>query len=111
MTDITLNGDVSKVSGNVIFSRGPSLLNGYVTVGSISGGVQLSSGPVVHTTVKNLSGNAIIWVGGAGLLSGQGYILYGGEQTPEIRVDNLNDIYTFAMTSGQIVSYISVSEV
>lgn len=111
MVDVDIKGIISKISGEVVYSRGPSLLAGYVSIGSISGGVQISSGPIIHVSVKNLSGNTIAWAGGAGVNSGAGFILFGGEITPEIRVDNLNDIYAFAQTSGQIVSYIAVSEV
>lgn len=74
---------------------------------SLSGGVVLSSGNVAVAVVRNLSGNADMWVGGSGSrpFSGFGFVLHGGDGlTMSIR--NFNQLYLFANTSGQLISYI-----
>ena len=104
----SMSGNTVQISGQIV-SVGPSLLAGYTTIGSISGGTQLSSGPIIQSTVKNISGNATMWVGPSGIDSGIGYILLANDTTPELRVNNLNNIFVFAETSGQNVSFIAVT--
>ena len=105
---INISGNIVQISGQVV-NTGPSLIAGYTAVGSISGGTQLSSGPIIQSTVKNISGNSTMWVGPSGINSGMGYILLVNDTTPELRVNNLNNIFVFAETSGQYVSFIAVT--
>lgn len=77
---------------------------------SLSGGVVLSSGKVGNAVIRNMSGNADMYVGGSGSrpFSGFGFNLHGGDGLT-LRIGNFNQIYVFAATSGQLVSYIGTA--
>lgn len=114
----SVSGNVVLISGQVVSISGqfvntiansfvPTLIrNGYTQITDTSGGVQLSSGVVIFTTVENIPGNDPIWIGGIGVNSGTGYLLVAGN-CKDINIDNLNKIYLFATTSGQSVSWLA----
>lgn len=96
------------------FEVGSSLMAGGVTqVNELSGGAFLGSGAVFSVLVRNLSGNAPIWIGGTSgtnmPVSGRGLILYGGEPPVEIKVNSVDDIRV-AGTSGQLVSWVGLQK-
>ena len=72
-------------------------------------GMELSSGVVVHVTVKNINTSGDIWIGPPGVNSGTGYLLEIGEDQP-IDVDNLNKVYVHPELSGDFVSYLGEVE-
>jgi len=102
----SVSGQTVKVSGEAMVSIAPSLLrHGFTTIGSISGGNQLSSGVVVTVKVKNISGNAVMYIGGGAVVnSGVGFMLEAGE-TDTMDINNLNAIYLYAVTSGQRINW------
>ena len=103
---VNISGQTVKVSGEAMVSIAPSLLrHGFTTIGSISGGNQLSSGVVVTVKVKNISGNAVMYIGGGAVVnSGVGFMLEAGE-TDTMDINNLNAIYLYAVTSGQRINW------
>ena len=98
-------------SGDNFKEFGSSLLNGGSTViTSLSGGTALASGSVFKVTVRSISGNNVMWIGGTGSnapFSGSGLILYGGEAYTA-PVNNPASIQIFAATSGQRIHYIGM---
>ena len=107
---VSISGQPLAVSGANFKEFGTSVLTGAVlTVTSNSGGVSLGSGAVFKAFIKNRSGNNTVYVGGNSNNnypnSGIGFELLGGETTPALAVDNLNDVRLFAVASGNIVSY------
>ena len=118
---VSISGQVVNVSGNVVNTSG----NAFVEFGtvlrlntsgtictSLSGGTELHSGIVFAVNLRNLSGNAPIYVGGTGSespFSGKGMLLFSNE-SQEYRVDNFNRIRVFATTSGQRVRAIAVGQ-
>jgi len=98
------------VSGNIVRIVGNTLLAGYVQIPSIAGGAAISSGIVIQTVVKNLSGNNTMWIGPSGVNSGIGYILLAGETTPDLKTNNLANVFAYAFTSGQNLSYIATNQ-
>lgn len=109
---VTVSGNVVNTSGNVNFDFGTVIRTTSGTiVTSLSGGTELGSGIVINVTVRNLSGNGPMYIGGTGTeapFSGKGMILFGNEsQTYDI--DNFNKIRLFANTSGQRVRVIGVA--
>lgn len=102
---VKISGETVKISGEAIVTIAPSLIRqGYTPIGSLSGGTHLSSGEVVSVKVSNLSGNANMWLGGATVNSGDGLELL-AEGYDEFDIDNLNAVYLYAFTSGQLVSW------
>lgn len=76
-----------------------------------SGGTIIGAVRTIHgLVVKNLSGNAPVYVGGIGTnapFSGKGYILMGNEER-EFRVQSASGVKVFATVSGQLISYYGV---
>ena len=104
---VLISGQVVQISGQFVSSLAPALLrNGYSRIGSIGGGIQLSSGVIISVTLESIPGNDPMWVGGSGVNSGTGYLLVGGN-CKDINIDNLNKVYLFAQTSGQFVSWLA----
>jgi hypothetical protein len=110
---VTVSGNVVNTSGQINYDFGTTLRTTSGTiVTSLSGGTELGSGIVLNVTVRNLSGNNVMYVGGASgtghePFSGKGMLLFGNEsQTFEI--DNFNKVRLFANTSGQRVRCIGV---
>jgi len=100
----------AKVSGETVsVGPGPSISALMRQVSSSSGGVVLHSGAILSVTVKNLAGQADMYIGGANTrpYSGSGFCLYSGEGVT-MDVDGLDDVYVFACTSGQRVSWIAL---
>lgn len=116
---VSVSGQAVTVSGNVVNTSG-MVNNDYGTVirttsgtiiTSLSGGTELGSGVVINLTVRNLSGNAPMYIGGTGSeapFSGKGMILFGNE-SQVFDIDNFNKIRLFANTSGQRVRVIGVA--
>lgn len=76
-------------------------------VPSLSGGVALQSGDLYVITLRNLSGNNEMYVGGSGAypFSGVGFPLGGGDAVT-LSVTNANLVSVFAVTSGQRIGWI-----
>lgn len=72
-----------------------------------SGGTALQSGDLYVITVRNVSGNADMYVGGSGAkpFSGFGFVLCGGDALT-MSITNANLVYVYATTSGQFVKWI-----
>jgi len=110
------SGTKVKVSGEVLKVIAPSaLLADYVQITDQSGGTELASGAIVHVTVTNINESGHVWVGPAGILSGDGYLLEAMGHRPALAsigmdVDNLNKVYVFAEMSGDYVSYLAEVE-
>ena len=81
-----------------------------------SGGTQLGNVQVIHgVTIKNLSGNGPVWVGGIGAnapFADTGFPLQapmsGNETQIYLQVQSLSGVRVYANTSGQFVSWIGV---
>lgn len=107
---------VENVSGQVLnvsvsgLSSVPTLLrNGYTSIGSISGGVIISSGTIIRVSLQNIPGNDIVWLGATGVNSGTGYLLVAGNEK-QINIDNLNKVCVYAQTSGEYICYLAETE-
>lgn len=72
-----------------------------------SGGTALQSGDLYVITVRNVSGNNDMYIGGSGAkpFSGFGFVLCGGDALT-MSITNANLIYIYATTSGQFVKWI-----
>lgn len=93
-----------------IIVRGRPLLQ----LNSLSGGVQLLSGAIASVTLKNLTGNGDVYVGGSGTgnapYSGYGFLLAGGEGI-SLGLRNFTQVSLFAANSGDFVTYFGVATV
>jgi hypothetical protein len=110
---VSTSGNVVNISGNNITEFGSSLRTAAaVIVTSASGGVELSSGVILHALVRGLNVNSgALYLGGTGTnapFSGQGLVLAPADPPVMIRVDNLNDVRVFAQASGDRVSFTGV---
>ena len=107
-----VSGNVVNTSGNVNYDFGTIIRTTSGTiVTSLSGGTELGSGVVINLTVRNISGNAPMYIGGTGSeapFSGKGMILFGNE-SQTFDIDNFNKIRLFANTSGQRARVIGVA--
>lgn len=102
---INISGQTVNISGQLVGSLSPTLLrNGYSRIGSTD--TQLSSGVIIFVTVEGIPGNDPMWIGSIGINSGTGYLLVAGNNK-DISIDNLNKVYLFATTSGQMVSWLA----
>jgi len=72
-----------------------------------SGGTALQSGDLYVITVRNVSGNNDIYVGGSGSYpySGFGFVLCGGDALT-MSITNANLVYLYATVSGQFVKWL-----
>ena len=106
---VTVSGNAINTSGNVNYNYGTVIRTTSGTIAtSLSGGTELGSGITNKFTIRNLSGNAPVYIGGTGSeapFSGKGMILFGNE-SQEFEVDNFNRMRVFAVTSGQRVRVI-----
>lgn len=101
-----MSGSVSTTQGALTLMRGRALL----AITSNSGGVQLTSGDCSSMVLKNLVGNADMYVGGSGIeapFSGNGFPLGGGEAVT-MTLSNFNAVRVFASNSGQFVGYFGI---
>ena len=106
--DVPVTGGpiIAKVSGETVDIVTPTTIQqGYKIVAAAA--TQLGSGVIKTVTIRNLSGNDVMWVGGSTVNSGSGYILFANEGI-SIDIDNLNKVYLYANTSGQYVAWIAV---
>lgn len=94
-------------TGPIKIETPTGILAGYTQIASLSGGVAIGSAEVVSVLIKNLSGNASMWIGPTGVNSGAGLILLAGEAV-SMDIDNLNKIYAYAETSGQYISWMGI---
>jgi hypothetical protein len=84
-----------------------TVLSGQFTlVGAASPLVAVAT-PVKSVTIENVSTNAVVWVGSAGVTPLTGYGLRPGA-TVSMDIDDLNKVYVIG-TVGQVVSYIAVN--
>ena len=63
--------------------------------------------PIKSVTIENVSTNAVVWVGPAGVTALTGYGLRPGA-TVSMDIDDLNKVYVIG-TVGNVVSYIAVN--
>lgn len=72
-----------------------------------SGGTALQSGDLYVITVRNVSGNNDMYIGGSGALpySGFGFVLCGGDAIT-MSITNANLVYVYATVSGQFVKWL-----
>lgn len=104
---VQISGEAVTISGNIVSMLAPTLLrNNCTQITSFSGGTQLSSGVIVFVQVQNQIGNDPMYIGGVGINSGKGPALVAGQIIP-ISINNLNNVYLNATTSGQFVCYIA----
>lgn len=119
-----LSGSITTTSGQGVLISGQtvdigtptSVLIQKVTIGSISGGIQLTSGITVSATVKAASWNSgDIYLGGSNLAAG--YRPYSGvgmqldaSEALSADIDNFNRMYAFASWSGDQVLVIGVAK-
>lgn len=111
---VNVSGNVVNTSGNSAFEYGTAIRTNVPTViASLSGGTELSSGVVFSVTIRNASGNAPMWIGGATGTdvpnSGKGMILFGNE-SQTYKLDNFNKVRAFARTSGQLLYFTGVDK-
>ena len=101
---------LAEVSGAVVRTPAPTILRaGYHQITSNSGGTAMVSGTVVTLSVRSLPGNADMWLGPAGINSGDGYLLQSGE-IHDMEINNMNTLYLFAALSGESISYFGEDE-
>jgi len=116
-TITTASGLGVLISGQTVDIGTPtSVLIQKVTIGAISGGIQLTSGITVAATVKAASWNSgDIYLGGSNLAAG--YRPYSGvgmqldsSEAINVDIDNFNRMYAFASWSGDQVLVIGVAK-
>lgn len=90
-------------------SVGTVEISNIVTPTASSGGSVLGSGAVTTVVIKNLSGNADIWIGSSGIgkqpYSGYGFSL-ADQEAITIEINQLNSLYVCANVSGEAVSFV-----
>lgn len=115
----SISGNAVSISGNILNISGvtPNAatqirigLSGTAVQSGIpntSGGTALQSGDLYVITVRNVSGNNDMYVGGSGArpFSGFGFVLCGGDAVT-MSITNANLVYVFATTSGQFIKWI-----
>lgn len=74
---------------------------------NLSGGTALQSGDLYIITVRNVSGNSDMYIGGSGSkpFSGFGFVLCGGDAVT-MSITNANLVYVYPTVSGQFVKWI-----
>lgn len=100
---MTSGYDVGQSTNASIILAQPMLM-----ISSASGGTQLPNQACNEVTVQNITGNALMFIGGISdqaPFSGKGYQLYGGNSLQR-RIDNFNKISACATTSGQLLCVI-----
>jgi len=102
------SGEIHILSGNVNIDTPSTIrIGNTVTVGSISGGITVSSGSVKSVTLKSLSSNSgDLYIGGYPY-SGFGLLLEVGEAIC-LDINNLNLIRVYAVVSGDHISYMGI---
>jgi len=95
------------ISGDKVYDMGTTIVTAnWVSLSTASGGTQLPNQACLEVTVRSISGNAPIFLGGIGAhapVSGKGQILYGGEAR-SYRVDNFNAIRAVATRAGDMLA-------
>lgn len=108
----------TNISGQSIKEVGTGIVNptnsGAFVITSLSGGSTLfSGGPLLSATLRNSSGNNVMYVGGVGgtnqPYANNGIEIYANESLT-LKVPNFNLIAVVASTSGQRLSYIGLSQ-
>jgi len=84
-----------------------TVLNGQVTIAAPRVPLAAVATPIKSVTIENVSTNAVVWVGDAAVLAGNGYGLRPGA-TVSMDIDDLNKVYVTG-TVGNVVSYIAVN--
>lgn len=107
----TLNANIS---GQVTLEYGTIPRTGaLVACTASSGGTQLPSGAAFSITIRNISGNAVVYAGSnttpPEIATPVGMPLYAGDSFT-IKTDNLNRIRVAAVNSGNLVAWYSVAQ-
>lgn len=84
-----------------------TVLSGQFTLVAAASPLIAVATPIKSVTIENLSTNAVVWVGPAGVTALTGYGLRPGAIV-SIAIDDLNKVYV-AGTAGNVVSYIAVN--
>jgi hypothetical protein len=84
-----------------------AVLNGQVTIAAPRVPLSAVAVPIKSVTIENVSTNAVVWVGNATVLAGNGYGLRPGA-TVSLDIDDLNKVYVTG-TVGNVVTYIAVN--
>ena len=102
------SGEIHIMSGNINIDTPSTVrIGNTATVGSISGGISISSGIIKSVTVKSLSSNSgDLYIGGYPY-SGYGLLLEAGESI-SLDINNLNLIHVYAVVSGDKISYMGI---
>ena len=83
------------------------VFNGQVTIAAPRVPLSAAIVPIKSVTIENVTTNAVVWVGNATVVAGNGYGLRPGA-TVSMDIDDLNKVYV-AGTVGNVVSYIAVN--
>lgn len=100
--------NVREVGSTIINS---SLSGAYIITGNSGGNTLFSGGPLISTTLRNASGNNVMFIGGLNTnapTTNIGIPLFANESLT-LKVVNFNAISAFASTSGQILYYIGLA--
>ena len=105
----TINASLTTINANLatLLTTPTTVLSGqFILVLAASPLVAVAT-PVKSVTIENLSTNAVVWVGPAGVTAGTGYGLRPGA-TVSMDIDDLNKVYVIG-TVGNVVSYLAVN--
>lgn len=84
-----------------------SVLSGQFTLVAAASPLVAVATPIKSVTIENVSTNAVVWVGPAGVTALTGYGLRPGA-TVSMDIDDLNKVYVVG-TVGNVISYIAVN--
>lgn len=99
------SNNVREVGTSIVNS---ALSGANIITGNSGGNTLFSGGPLLSVIVRSASGNSVIYIGQPSQVSnGIGMPLYANESMT-LKVSNFNAIGAFALTSGQLLSYIGL---
>lgn len=84
-----------------------TVYSGQVTIAAVAQPLSAISVTIKSVTIENVSTNAVVYVGGAGVTAATGYALRPGT-TVSMDIDDLNVVYVIG-TAGDIISYMAVN--
>ena len=104
----TINTSLATINTSLttLLTTPTTVLSGQVTVGAVAAPLVAVATTVKSVTIENVSTNAVVWVGPAGVTALTGYGLRPGA-TVSMDIDDLNKVYVLG-TVGNIVTYIAV---
>jgi len=84
-----------------------TIFNGQVTIAAPRVPLSAAVLPIKSVTIENLTTNAVVWVGNATVVVGNGYGLRPGASV-SMDIDDLNKVYVIG-TVGNVVTYLAVA--